>query len=84
MTASRSPAASPSEARSSSACSGGISSTEWDTQGHGTHVAGTVGGENFANLLTHDTAERQYLRHRRDEAARRGQRREGHGHATGA
>ncbi|HTQ79344.1 MAG TPA: hypothetical protein VMM92_05070, partial [Thermoanaerobaculia bacterium] len=26
----------------SSECSGGISSTEWDTQNHGTHVAGTV------------------------------------------
>jgi len=38
-------------------CSGGIASTEWDTQGHGTHVAGTVGGDNFANLLTHNTAD---------------------------
>lgn len=38
-------------------CSGGISTTEWDTQGHGTHVAGTVGGDNFANLLTHNTAD---------------------------
>ncbi len=25
-------------------CAGGIASTEWDTQNHGTHVAGTVGG----------------------------------------
>jgi hypothetical protein len=38
-------------------CAGGIASTEWDTQNHGTHVAGTVGGDNFANLLTHDTAD---------------------------
>jgi subtilisin family serine protease len=35
-------------------CSGGIASTEWDTQNHGTHVAGTVAGDNFAHLLTHD------------------------------
>jgi hypothetical protein len=41
----------------SSECSGGISSTEWDTQNHGTHVAGTVAGDNFAHLLTHDTAD---------------------------
>jgi Subtilase family len=38
----------------SSECSGGIASTEWDTQNHGTHVAGTVAGDNFAHLLTHD------------------------------
>ena len=38
-------------------CSGGIGNTEWDTQDHGTHVAGTVAGDNFANLLTHDTAD---------------------------
>jgi hypothetical protein len=41
----------------SSECSGGISNSEWDTQDHGTHVAGTVAGDNFANLLTHDTAD---------------------------
>ena len=35
-------------------CNGGISNTEWDNQDHGTHVAGTVAGDNFANLLTHD------------------------------
>jgi hypothetical protein len=38
-------------------CSGGITSTEWDTQNHGTHVAGTVAGDNFANLLIHNTAD---------------------------
>ncbi len=42
---------------SSTECSGGISATEWDTQNHGTHVAGTVAGDNFAHLLTHDTAD---------------------------
>ena len=41
----------------STECAGGIASTEWDTQNHGTHVAGTVAGDNFANLLTHDTAD---------------------------
>ena len=38
----------------SSECNGGISNSEWDTQNHGTHVAGTVAGDNFAHLLTHD------------------------------
>jgi hypothetical protein len=38
-------------------CSGGISGSEWDTQDHGSHVAGTVAGDNFANLLTHNTAD---------------------------
>ena len=38
----------------STECSGGISNSEWDTQNHGTHVAGTVAGDNFAHLLTHD------------------------------
>jgi hypothetical protein len=41
----------------SNECSGGISNTEWDTHDHGSHVAGTVAGDNFANLLLHDTAD---------------------------
>lgn len=38
----------------SNECAGGISGSEWDTQDHGSHVAGTVAGDNFANLLTHN------------------------------
>jgi len=38
----------------SSECAGGIASTEWDTQGHGSHVGGTIAGDNFANLITHN------------------------------
>jgi subtilisin family serine protease len=41
----------------STECSGGIASNEWDTQNHGTHVAGTVAGDNFANLLTHNAGD---------------------------
>jgi subtilisin family serine protease len=35
-------------------CAGGIGNGEWDTNGHGTHVAGTVAGDNFANVIGHD------------------------------
>jgi hypothetical protein len=38
-------------------CAGGISNTEWDSHDHGSHVAGTVAGDNFANPLLHDTAD---------------------------
>ncbi len=41
----------------SSECSGGISSSEWDNHDHGTHVAGTVAGDDFANPLTHDAGD---------------------------
>ncbi len=35
-------------------CSGGITDFEWDTQNHGTHVAGTVAGDDFAVLGMHN------------------------------
>ncbi len=38
-------------------CAGGISSSEWDTHDHGTHVAGTAAGDDFANPLIHDPAD---------------------------
>jgi subtilisin family serine protease len=38
-------------------CSGGIARNEWDTLDHGTHVAGTVAGDNFAHPLLHDEAD---------------------------
>jgi len=37
-----------------SECSGGISGTEWDTQDHGTHVLGTMAGDDYVNPITHD------------------------------
>src|SRR6266545_72376 len=41
----------------SNECAGGIASTEWDTQNHGTHVGATIAGDNFANPIEHDTAD---------------------------
>ena len=38
-------------------CSGGIGNNEWDTNDHGTHVAGTVAGDDLANPLTHDAGD---------------------------
>lgn len=35
-------------------CNGGIANNEWDNQDHGTHVAGTVAGDNFASPLIHN------------------------------
>jgi subtilisin family serine protease len=40
-----------------SECNGGIASTEWDTQNHGSHVAGTIAGDNFATLIGHDAGD---------------------------
>jgi hypothetical protein len=37
-----------------SECTGGIATNEWDTQGHGSHVGGTIAGDNFATPITHD------------------------------
>ncbi len=38
-------------------CAGGIANNEWDTQDHGTHVAGTVAGDNFASPVLHDAGD---------------------------
>jgi hypothetical protein len=39
-------------------CAGGIAATEWDaTASHGTHVAGTLAGDNFVRPIVHDTAD---------------------------
>ncbi|NUQ75807.1 MAG: S8 family serine peptidase [Polyangiaceae bacterium] len=35
-------------------CNGGVGPNEWDNQDHGTHVAGTVAGDNFASVVLHD------------------------------
>lgn len=35
-------------------CNGGIGPNEWDNQDHGTHVAGTIAGDNFASVVLHD------------------------------
>jgi len=40
-----------------SECNGGIASTEWDTQNHGSHVGGTIAGDNFANPIAHDAGD---------------------------
>ncbi len=40
-----------------SECSGGISNSEWDTQDHGTHVACTAVGDNYANPKIHDAGD---------------------------
>ncbi|HSR96005.1 MAG TPA: S8 family serine peptidase, partial [Kofleriaceae bacterium] len=41
----------------STECAGGIANTEWDTQGHGSHVGGTIAGDNFANPIAHDAGD---------------------------
>ncbi len=41
----------------SNECAGGVSSSEWDTQGHGSHVGGTIAGDNFANPVAHDAGD---------------------------
>jgi hypothetical protein len=38
-------------------CAGGIANNEWDTQDHGSHVAGTAAGDNFATILGHDAGD---------------------------
>ena len=38
-------------------CSGGVSAGEWDNHDHGSHVAGTAAGDDFATPLLHDTAD---------------------------
>ena len=37
-----------------SECDAGIASNEWDTQGHGSHVGGTIAGDNLAGPIAHD------------------------------
>jgi fibronectin type 3 domain-containing protein len=39
---------------STTECTGGIAANEWDTQNHGSHVAGTIAGDNLANPIVHD------------------------------
>ncbi|HMG20575.1 MAG TPA: S8 family serine peptidase, partial [Kofleriaceae bacterium] len=40
-----------------SECADGIAANEWDTQNHGSHVAGTIAGDNLANPIAHDPAD---------------------------
>ncbi|HSS00753.1 MAG TPA: S8 family serine peptidase [Kofleriaceae bacterium] len=37
-----------------SECADGIAANEWDTQNHGSHVAGTIAGDNLATPIAHD------------------------------
>ncbi|HEY6177695.1 MAG TPA: S8 family serine peptidase, partial [Kofleriaceae bacterium] len=39
---------------SATECVGGIAANEWDTQNHGSHVAGTIAGDNLASPILHD------------------------------
>jgi hypothetical protein len=38
-------------------CDGGVANDEWDDHSHGTHVAGTIAGDNFANVIGHDAGD---------------------------
>ena len=38
-------------------CAGGIAMNEWDTQNHGSHVAGTIAGDNLAGVISHDAGD---------------------------
>jgi hypothetical protein len=40
-----------------SECADGIAANEWDTQNHGTHVAGTIAGDNLATPIGHDAGD---------------------------
>jgi Subtilase family len=38
-------------------CEDGVESSDWDNDGHGTHVAGTVAGDNLASIVGHDSGD---------------------------
>ena len=38
-------------------CADGLANNEWDNHGHGTHVAGTIAGDDLAHPLDHDPAD---------------------------